>query len=256
MTKALVNIPSPALAQCELTFIERNAIDLERARTQHDAYVSALRSFNVDVETLEVNTGCPDGVFVEDVAVIFDELAVITTMGSPSRRGELAAMRRAIARHREVVDLALPATLEGGDVLRIGRTLYVGDTSRTNPAGIEALAEVAKSLGYKVVPVKVPGCLHLKTCITALDDETCVVNKNWLDIAPFQSLQLIDVAPSEPWGANVLRLREGLVLNASTPETNEKIRLLGYKTTEVNISEFGKAEAGLTCMSLLFGGPT
>jgi dimethylargininase len=256
MTRALVNIPSPALTQCELTFIERNAIDLERARTQHDAYVSALRSFDVDVEVLEVNTGCPDGVFVEDVAVIFDELAVITTMGRPSRRRELAEMRQAIARHREVVDLVLPATVEGGDVLRIGRTLYVGDTSRTNPAGIKALAEVAKSLGYKVVSVKVPGCLHLKTCITALDDETCVVNRNWLDVGPFQSLQLIDVVPSEPWGANVLRLGEGLVLNASTPETNEKIRSLGYETTEVNISEFGKAEAGLTCMSLLFGGPT
>ena len=146
MTKALVNSPSTALTKCQLTFIERDAIDLDKARKQHDAYVAALRSFDVDVEVLEVNTACPDGVFVEDVAVIFDELAVITTMGSPSRRGEVAPMRQAIASLREVVDLKLPATLEGGDVLRIGRRLYVGETSRTNARGIQALTDVAKPL--------------------------------------------------------------------------------------------------------------
>ena len=214
--------------------------------------MAALGSLGVDVEVLQVNAGCPDGVFVEDVAVIFDELAVITTMGSPKRRSELPEMRQTIARWREVVDLSLPATLEGGDVLRVGRTLYVGESSRTNPAGVKALEDVAKRLGYAVVSVDVPGCLHLKTCITALDDETCLANKNWLDIAPFRSLKLIEVPAHEPWGANVLRLPQGLVLNASVPDTNEHIKSLGYKTVEVDISEFGKAEAGLTCMSLLF----
>ena len=173
-------------------------------------------------------------------------------MGSESRRAELPAMRSVLRQYREVVDVALPATLEGGDVLRIGKTLYVGDSARTNSAGIHALRSIAGPLGYSVVPVKVPGCLHLKTCITALDDETCVVNPKWLDCEPFNHLRLLEVSANEPWGANVVRLPDTLLVNAACRETNEKIRALGFTIEPVDISEFGKAEAGLTCMSLLF----
>ena len=252
--KALVNRPSAALADCELTFLERDAIDVGRAQRQHEAYAEALRALGVDVQVLQVNERCPDGVFVEDAAVILDEVAVITTMGTPSRRGEIPAMRQAIAQVRETTSMALPATLEGGDVLRVGRTLFVGQTSRTNREGAAALQAVARPLGYTVVPVDVPGCLHLKTCITALDDETCLVNRQWLDVTPFAGFALVDVAPGEPWGANVVRLPSGLLMNAAYPETAARVRELGHNVRLVDISEFGKAEAGLTCMSLLFGG--
>lgn len=252
--KALVNRPSAALADCELTFLERDAIDVGRAQRQHEAYAEALRALGVDVQVLQVNERCPDGVFVEDAAVILDEVAVITTMGTPSRRGEIPAMRQAIAQVRETTSMALPATLEGGDVLRVGRTLFVGQTSRTNREGAAALQAVARPLGYTVVPVEVPGCLHLKTCITALDDETCLVNRQWLDVTPFAGFALVDVAPGEPWGANVVRLPLGLLMNAAYPETAAVVRALGHDVRLVDTSEFGKAEAGLTCMSLLFGG--
>ena len=252
--KALVNRPSAALAGCELTFLEREAIDIGRAQRQHEAYTEALRALGVDVHVLQVNERGPDGVFVEDVAVILDEVAVITTMGTPSRRGEIAAMRQAIAQVRETTSMALPATLEGGDVLRVGRTLFVGQTSRTNREGAAAFQAVARPLGYTVVSVEVPGCLHLKTCITALDDETCLVNRQWLDVTPFAGFALVDVAPGEPWGANVVRLPLGLLMNAAYPETATRVRALGHDVRLVDISEFGKAEAGLTCMSLLFGG--
>jgi dimethylargininase len=252
--KALLNRPSAALAECELTYLVRDPIDVETARRQHEAYAQALRAAGADVCVLAVNEGCPDGVFVEDVAVVLDEVALVTTMGTASRRAEIPALRRAIAEHREVVDMTLPATLEGGDVLRVGRTLFAGLSSRTNREGVAALEAVAAPLGYTIVPVEVPGALHLKTCITALDDETCLVNRAWLDLAPFGGFRLIDVDPAEPWGANVLRLGRDLVMNAASPATVEIVRALGYPVRVVNISEFGKAEAGLTCMSLLFAG--
>lgn len=251
--RALVNRPSPAFVNCELTFLERDVIDVERAQRQHEAYAEALRGSGVDVRVLRINEDCPDGVFVEDVAVVLDEVAVITTMGTASRRAEIPAVRRAIAEYRDIADVAPPATLEGGDVLRVGRTLFVGLSSRTNPAGVAALQEVAGPLGYAVAPVDVPGALHLKTCITALDDETCLVNRRWLDPASFAGIKLIDVAPGEPWGANVLRLEHRVIMNAACPATTAIVRDLGYRVEIVDISEFGKAEAGLTCMSLLFG---
>jgi len=251
--RALVNRPSPALADCELTFMERDPVDVGVARAQHDAYVAALRAGGVEVQVLNVNETFPDGVFVEDTAVVVDEVAVLTTMGTASRRGEIPAMRRALAEVREVADVSLPATLEGGDVLRVGRRLFVGLSSRTNLAGAQALEAIVGPLGYTVVPVDVPGALHLKTCITALDDETCLVNRRWLDpAAAFAGFKLVDVAPEEPWGANVLRLEHEILMNAASPETVALVRDLGYAVRVVDVSEFGKAEAGLTCMSLLF----
>lgn len=252
--RALVNRPSAALADCELTFLERRAIDVGRAQAQHAAYAEALRVSGAHVDTLRVNTRCPDGVFVEDVAVILDEIAVIASLGSPSRRAETFAMGQAIAEYRETVAMTPPATLEGGDVLRVGRTLFVGLSARTNKEGVEAFRAIVRPLGYSVVPVEVHGCLHLKTCITALDDETCLVNRQWLDVTPFGGFGLIDVAPREPWAANVLRLPSGILMNAACPETTESVRRLGYSVHAMDISEFGKAEAGLTCMSLLFDG--
>lgn len=251
-TVALLNRPSAALASCELTFIERKAIDLDRALEQHADYAQALSRLGAEVRILNVNPACADGVFVEDAAVILDELAVICSMGVSSRRPEIPALRQVISELRDVSCIDLPATLEGGDVLRVDRTLYVGESSRTNAAGIEALRKTVAGLGYSVVAVSVPGCLHLKTCVTALDAETFLMNSQWLHDHPFKRFRLIEVDPSEPWAANTLAVNGTLLLNAAYPSTADKIEAMGYASVRVDVSEFGKAEAGLTCLSLIF----
>lgn len=252
MKIAILNKPTSALEKCELTFIDRAPIQLQVAQEQHSKYASALQRAGIQVEVLEVNETSPDAVFVEDVAIVLDELAVITSMGSANRRTEIAAMAQIIAGFRkEVRHISLPAMIEGGDILRVRKTLFVGKTSRTNLAGISALTEIVQPFGYEVVPVEVHGCLHLKTGITALNDQTFIRNPNWIDSLPFKNYMLMDVAADEPWGANVLRIDDNLFISAAYPQTADKIDALGFKNERIDISEFGKAEAGLTCMSLV-----
>jgi dimethylargininase len=137
-------------------------------------------------------------------------------------------------------------------VLRVGRRLFVGRSSRTNAEGIARLTDVAEPHGYRVMPVAVTGCLHLKSAVTALDDERLLVNRSWLDPAPFQGLELVDVDPGEPGAANVLRVGRHLVVHTGFARTLERIAALGYDVRTLDVSEFLKAEAALTCKSLLF----
>ncbi len=242
----------PTLARCELSFREREPIDLVGAVAQHAAYAALLRSLGLEVVELPADPAFPDCCFVEDVAVVLDEVALLTRPGAASRQGEVAAVEAALARHRPIETTPAPATLEGGDVLRVGRTLYVGRSARTNEAGIERLAAVAEPLGYRVVPVPVTGCLHLKSAVTALDSERLLVNRAWLDPAPLRGLELVDVAPDEPGAANVLRVAGLVIAHSGFPRTLERIAALGYVVRPLDVSEFLKAEAALTCKSLLF----
>ncbi len=249
--RALTRTPSGALGDCELTFVDRAPIDVERARRQHAAYNAALRACGVEAEVLPAAAGLPDAVFVEDAAVILDELAVLTWPGTPARRPELALIEPVLRRWRPLAAITPPATIEGGDVLCIGRTLFVGLSVRTNAAGIAALRSLAEPFGYEVVPVMVTGCLHLKTGVTALDDETVLINADWIDSSPFAAYRQIPIDPAEPWGGNVLRLDTRLIMNQAFPHTLDRIAGLGYDVIPLDISEFLKAEAGLTCMSLI-----
>jgi dimethylargininase len=243
-------VPS-TLADCELSFRERQAIELDRAIAQHAAYAALLRSLGLDVVELPGDPAYPDCCFVEDVAVVLDELALLTRPGASSRRGEVAAIEAVLARYRPIETTAAPATLEGGDVLRLGRTLYVGRSARTNEAGVARLAAVAEPLGYRVVPVAVTGCLHLKSAVTALDQQRLLVNRAWLDPSAFRGLELVDVAPQEPGAANVLRVAGLVIAHPGFPRTIERIEALGYRVHPLDVSEFLKAEAALTCKSLL-----
>jgi dimethylargininase len=243
---------APTLALCELSFREREEVDLERALAQHAAYAALLRSLGLEVVELPADPAFPDCCFVEDVAVVLDEVALLTRPGAESRRGEVAAIETALARYRPIETTPPPATLEGGDVLRVGRTLFVGRSARTNQAGIDRLAAVAEPLGYRVVPVAVTGCLHLKSAVTALDDERVLVNRAWLDPLPFRGLDLVDVARAEPGAANVLRVAGSVIAHPGFPRTLERIAALGYAVRPLDVSEFLKAEAALTCKSLLF----
>lgn len=249
---AITRRPSARLVECELTYRDREPIDVGAALRQHEAYCQALEACGAQVERLAADERFPDGVFMEDTAVVLDEVGVVSMPGALSRRGEVEVMSDVLGRYREVRRLTLPATLEGGDVLRIGREIYVGQSSRTNAAGAEGLRDAVAAFGYTVIPVPVAGSLHLKTAGTALDDETILANTDWVDPAAFKGKRVLAADPAEPWAGNALRVDGAVLMDAACPRTMEMVSRAGYKVAGVDISEFVKAEAGLTCLSLVF----
>jgi len=243
------------MGQCQLTYLARAPIDYARALRQHEDYCRVLRACGAEVRTLDVNRELPDCAFIEDAAVVLDEVAVLASMGTPSRRPELAGIESELRHYREVRRVETPATLEGGDVLRVGRTLLVGLSSRTNPAGASALEEVVRPHGYGVVRVPVRGCLHLKTACTALDDARLLVNPAWLDVTALSGYEWIPVPEDEPWAANTARVGGSVCVAAVYPRTADLIGGLGFDVRTIDLSEFAKAEGGVTCLSLLFRPP-
>ena len=255
MIVALTREPARALDACELTYREREPIDAEAAARQHRGYCDALRACGARVVTLTRADDLPDSVFVEDTAIVLDEVAVLTRPGVESRRGEVGLIETEVARLRPVVKVDAPATLEGGDVMRVGRRLYVGLSPRTNEEGAEALRRFAAPHGYEVLTVEPRGCLHLKSGCSALDDETVLVNPEWVDARAFKDCEVVNVDAAEPWGANVLRVGDSVCVGASFPRTAALLSARGYDVRAVEVSEFAKAEGALTCMSLLFNQP-
>jgi len=243
---------SPAITRCELTYLERQPIDLERAIAQHAAYAALLRELGLEVIEIDADPDLPDCCFVEDVAVVLDGLAILTRPGAESRRGEISAVEEILARFRPLARVEAPATLEGGDVLRLGRTLFVGQSPRTNAAGIDQIRALAEPLGYRVVAVPVIGCLHLKSAVTALDDDHVLANTGWIDPMPLRGLGIVPVAPEEPGAANVVRVAGTVVAHPGFPRTLERVAAAGCDVRPLDVSEFLKAEAALTCKSLLF----
>jgi dimethylargininase len=248
---ALTRKPGRTLSSAELTFQPRREIDLSRALEQHTAYESCLEELGARVISLPADPDYPDSVFVEDPAIVLEEAAILTRPGAESRRGETAAIGEALAPYRELRFVHEPATLEGGDVLRAGRTLYVGVSQRTNLDGVSALSRLTQAFGYRVTPVIVKNCLHLKTACAALPDGRILVHRAWIDSAPIAAV-LLD-AP-EPQGANVLDIAGTVLAPHSAPRTAELLHREGYRVRTLDISEFEKAEGGLTCLSLLFSG--
>lgn len=252
MIVALTREPARALDACELTYKEREPIDAAAAAAQHHGYREALEACGARVVTLPPVEGLPDSVFVEDTAIVLDEVAVLTRPGVESRRGEVSLNEPEVARLRSIVRVEPPATLEGGDVLRLGRTLYVGLSPRTNAEGAAALRRFAAPHGYEVLTVELRDCLHLKTGCSGLDEETVLVNPDWVDAAVFRGREVVAVDASEPWAANVLCVGGPVCVSATFPRTAEMLAARGYDVRAVEVSEFAKAEGGMTCMSLLF----
>jgi dimethylargininase len=250
--RALTREVSPALADCELTFLDREPIDVRRAAAQHDAYCATLAALGLDLVRLPGDPGLPDCCFVEDTAIVVDEVAVLASMGAPSRRGEVAAVARALAEDRELARIESPARIDGGDVLVVGKQVFVGQSGRTDAAGARALGAALAPFGYEVIRVDVPGCLHLKSAATALDAETLLVNPEWIDTAPLLAYDLVAVDPAEPWAANVLAVGGRVVAHDGFPRTAERLVARGYKIVSVDVSEFLKAEAGVTCKSIVY----
>jgi dimethylargininase len=239
------------MTDCQLTYVARSAIDFSRALAEHAAYRQVLADCGANVQTLDASPDFPDCVFIEDAAVVLDEIAILCRLGTESRRGECAAVEQVLRSYRDVERVESPATLEGGDVLRVGRTLLVGLSSRTNRAGVERLADIAGRFGYSACAVPVTGCLHLKTACTALPDGRLLVNREWIDTTPLGKFEQIAVPETEPWGANVACVNGHVVAAAAHHETIDLIRGLGFNVHPVILSEFAKAEGGVTCLSVL-----
>lgn len=252
MLTALTRGVSPALADCELNFIPRLPIDLAKAQAQHQAYEQLLRSLGAGVLSLPAELTLPDSMFVEDPAIVLDELAVIFPLGTESRRPEAASIAQALSKFRKLEYVRLPGTLEGGDILRIGRKLFVGLSKRSNAEGIRQLAAILAPHGYEVVAAAVTGCLHLKSAVTSLNSETLLANRAWFDASRFASYQWVDVDPAEPHAANALALCNTVIFPTSFPRTRARIEAAGFYVSPLDISELQKAESGLTCSSLIF----
>ncbi|HVN43784.1 MAG TPA: N(G),N(G)-dimethylarginine dimethylaminohydrolase [Steroidobacteraceae bacterium] len=251
---ALVREVSPQLPRCELGHLERAPIDPVRAARQHREYTQALQTLGCSLEWLPPLPQHPDGVFVEDTAVVLPELAVITRPGAPSRRGETPSVARALERHRQVLSVTEPGCLDGGDVLHIGRTLFVGASARTNPAGIEQLSALLAPHGYRVRAVPLGGCLHLKSACSFIAPAALLVNASWVDPATFGELQTIPVDEDEPYAANTLTVGGTTLVSAAYPRTRRRLEAARISTQSVEVGELHKAEGGLTCMSLLIEG--
>ncbi|MBS1858863.1 MAG: dimethylargininase [Acidobacteria bacterium] len=252
MWMAITREVSPTIGRCELTHFKREAIDVERARAQHHAYRECLRRLGLEVMELPAEPDYPDAMFVEDPAVVLDEVAVIARMGVESRRGEAELLARVLKEYRPLQRMSEPATLDGGDVLRAERTLYVGLSARTNAAGIRQLAAETKPFGYRVRPVTVSGCLHLKSGASWVGEETVLVHRPWVDAEAFRGLRVIDVPEGEEQGANVLLVGNTVLVAEGFPRTAESLGKLGREVRTLGIGELMKAEAGLTCSSVIF----
>jgi dimethylargininase len=252
---AITRAVSPAFAGCVLTHVSRAPIDLERARRQHAAYEAALRELGCRVQALPALPDHPDCVFVEDVAVVLDEVAVVTRPGAESRRGEETAVAEALAAHRPLVRIEAPGTLDGGDVLQLGRRVFAGRTARSNEAGRRQLRELLAPHGYEVVEVEVRGCLHLKTAVSAAGERTVVIHPPWVDPAPFERYERIEVDPAEPFAANVLAVGDAVLVGAAFPRTAVRLASRGLYVRAMEVDEIAKAEGGLTCCSVIVGPP-
>jgi len=192
---------------------------------------------------------------VEDTAIVFDELAILARPGASSRRGETEAVAAALASHRPLARIDDPGTIDGGDVLVTGRAVFVGCSSRTNRAGIDQLARLLEPLAYRVTAVTIRQCLHLKSAVTALGDETLLVDRASLDPAAlglFRRFRIVESDPAEPSGANVARVGDALLASAASPRTRERLEKQGFRVAAVDVSELAKAEGAVTCCSLIF----
>ena len=252
MLTAITRAVSPAVVHCELSFIDRKPIELAGAQEQHHAYERLLEKHSARVISLPAEPTLPDSMFVEDPAIVLDELAVILPLGTASRRPEAASLAQALSKFRKLEYILLPGTLEGGDILRVDRKLYVGLTKRSNPEGIRQLTAILKPHGYEVIAVPVTGCLHLKSAVTFLGRDTLLANRLWFDPDPLAGFEWIDVDSAESHAANALALGGTIIFPASFPRTRARMEARGFHVTPLDISELQKAESGLTCSSLLF----
>ena len=243
---------SSNIGECELTHLDREPIDVDLARTQHARYEQVLADLGCRIERLAEETDFPDSVFVEDIAVVLDEVAIITRPGALSRRGERSSIETTLQSHRPIQRIEPPGILDGGDVLVVGRDVYVGLSTRTNVDSVRQLREFVSGYGYRVTGVDFRDCLHLKSSATPISDDTLLVNPDWVDPSVFSGQVCVVVDPVEPRAANVVRVGDTVLFGSDFPRTGERLLAEGFDVQPVEATELAKAEGALTCCSLIF----
>lgn len=240
------------MGSCELTFLPRVSIDASLASQQHQQYQSVLASHGCEIVTVSTEPGLADSVFIEDTAIVLDEVAVMCRPGAESRRAEVAGVAEVLQQFRPLASIQAPGTLDGGDLLRVGEVIYAGLSTRSNQDGIEQLRSIVADYGFSVKTVETTKCLHLKSAVTEVAPGSLLINPNWINTSTFRNFDLIDVDKEEPHAANALLLERSLIYPSSFPRTMEKLVNRNINVTPVDVSEVQKAEGGVTCCSLIF----
>ena len=248
---AITRVPSPSLAGCELSFVARTAIDVDLAIAQHRDYERALELLGCRVIALPALEEQPDAVFVEDVALVLDEAAVMTRPGAESRRAEGASIATVLADFRPLLRIEAPGTLDGGDVLQMGRRLFVGRSHRTNDEGIGQLRAIAERVGWMVHPVPIEHYLHLKSAVTAVAADTLLIDPRAVPVDIFEGYRLIETDPREVSAANALLAHDTVIYPDAFPGTAERLCAAGIRLQLLDVSEVAKAEGGVTCCCIL-----
>jgi len=244
-----------AIGGCELTFLPRVSIDVALAQEQHQQYQSALSSLGCEVVVLPTEPDLADSVFVEDTAMVLDEVAVLLRPGVASRRPEVVGVEGVLRQYRTLVSIQPPGTLDGGDLLRVGDTIYAGLSTRSNQSGIEQFRDIVRDYGFSVTPVETSKCLHLTSAVSAVAPDTLLINPDWVDRAAFGDYELIDVDKDEAHGANALLVEQSIIYPSSFPRTTDNLATRGINVIPVDLSELQKAEGAVTCCSLIFTAP-
>jgi len=239
------------MSECQLTHLARAPIDVSRAAEQHLAYEKRLEALGCEVRSLPAEAELPDSVFVEDAAVVFDELAFLARPGAESRRAEVESIAEALAPYRKLARIEPPGTLDGGDVLQVGKRVFVGLSRRTNQAAIEQMRALLPVYGYSVESVPVERCLHLKSAVSQVAENTLLMNPAWVERSAFRGLELIEVDAEEPFAANALLVKGVVVYPAAYERTRQRLAARGLGVITVEVSELAKAEGGVTCCSLI-----
>ncbi len=251
MLRALVRRPGPEI-HAGLSRTPQPDVDPGVACAQHEAYCRALQEAGLELQVLAALPGHPDACFVEDCAVILAPHVLLTRPGAPSRRGEVASIAAALPDSLERQTMSAPASLDGGDVMRLGRRLFVGRSARSNEAGIACLRGFAARAGLTVDALPVPAALHLKSLATPVTDSSLLLLEDSLDPALFAPFEVISVPGCEALAANVLALGRTLLMPDRCPQTREKLEARGLRVLTVDTSELAKLDGALTCLSLLW----
>jgi dimethylargininase len=252
MKIAITRHVSSRFNECELTHLAREPIDVGVARRQHHVYEQALVALGCQLVRLPELPDLPDSVFVEDAAVVLPELAVITRPGADSRRAEADSMADALHPYRNLVFIEAPATLDGGDVLVVGKRIFVGLSTRSNPEAVAQLQKLLARHGYSVSGLEIKDCLHLKSAASLIAPDTLLINPAWVDPGQLKEFELVEIDPTEPYAANGLPINETLIYPAAFPESRRRLEARGLKVNSVDVSELAKAEGAVTCCSLIF----
>ena len=232
------------------------ALDVDRARRQHRAYVEVLAHAGYEIHEIAADEGYPDCVFIEDAAIVIGSTVVATRSGAESRRGEVGPVIDELSAMFTVASVDPPGILDGGDVIHLGRTLYVGITDRTNAEGVEQLTRISKPLGVDVVTVEVHDALHLKSVVLPLGADTVLVSPRSVDEEALKGLRIVYEPEVERHRTSALPLRDGgLMVTESTPATAAMLTAAGFAVQPVDVSELLAADGGLTCLSILYRGP-